>query len=205
MNEKSLIDKEWKMVEEYQRKQNENIALYFYEKYGNDICNIVFYKISCKFSSIPLERNDLLSFVWKGIKNALKTVNIKNKDKLMGCFVKQSYFKSVREALKFLTNGHIVLNNAESLEKINDDKVNLKSKDGIVYQEIKYEILREELIKQIAPKIQGYNQKIIQRIIYLKSLGYSLKEISEKINLSLKTTKNIYQVIVKIGKLFYKN
>lgn len=205
MNDRNIIEKEWQMVKEYQRKQNENIALYFYNKYSDNVCNIVFSKINCKFSSVPLERNDLLSFVWKGIKNTLNKVNIENKSKLIACFVKQSYYCSLREALRFLTNGHIILNNASSLEEMTSKKVYIKSKNGVIYQELKYQYLKDELIRRISIRLHSFDQKIIQRIIYLKSIGYSIKDISKKLNLPLKTIREVSEVIVKIGKLIYKN
>ena len=197
--------KEWKMIEDYKVNKNSNVPLYFYQKYSEKICNIVFYKITSKFSSIPLERNDLFSLIWKSINLVLKELKPNIKKNILACFIKKSYQTSLREATKFLTNGHILLNNACSLESMIEDKKFIKYKNGAIYQQISYEKLREELIKKITFNLEGYDQKIIQKIIYLKSLGCSLREISIKLKIPENTIKNLFFVIKKIGKLLYEN
>ncbi len=204
MSGKVLNEKEIEMIKEYQLNKNEDIPLYFYKKFSNDLANIIYSKINSKFASIPIERNDLLHLIWKGIKMELEEFDDGKGYTLFAGFARKGYEISIKEALRFLSNGHILLNTASSLEEVNEISIGLKSKNGVVYQELKYQELTREVIDQITPYFSKNSQRRVQKIIYLRSCGYSLSEISKKIRIPVREVRNIYNSIKIIGELLYK-
>lgn len=204
MSNKLLTNQEIEMIKEYQLNKNDDVPLYFYRKFSNDLVNIIYSKINSKFASVPIERNDLLHLIWKGIKMELEEFDQKKGYSLFAGFAKKGYEVSIKEALKFLSNGHILLNTASSLEEMNELSVGVRSKNGIVYQELKYEELTKGVVDQITPYFSKNSQRRVKKIIYLKSCGYSLGEISKKIRIPIREVRNIYNSIKIIGELLYK-
>ncbi|MCQ3908529.1 MAG: hypothetical protein MJ200_03100 [Mycoplasmoidaceae bacterium] len=58
MYELNKID--YKKIRSYRKFKQEEIALYFFEKFGDDLLDITYNKINKKFSSIPFEKGDLI-------------------------------------------------------------------------------------------------------------------------------------------------
>lgn len=206
MNKENISQTELEMIKEYQVKHDDKIALYFYKKFAKDVVNVVYYRINNKFSSIPIERNDLLHLIWKSIKQCLAEFDETKDISLFNGFVRTSYQKSLREALKFLSNGQIILNNASSLEALMDSNKVVRSKNNdFISTFSSREEQREAIVWEISQKMKKYKVKKIKKIIYYKSLGCSLKETAKKANMNLSEVKNLFDVIKKIGLKIYKN
>lgn len=205
MTDKNLTQNELEMIKEYQLNRNEDIALYFYKKFSNDLANIIFSRINSKFSSIPLERNDLLHLIWRGIKEELEEFNENNEHSLFTGFVQKGYQKSLREAIGFLNNGHILLNIASSIEEMNEFEIKHKTKDGVVYQELKYDDAIKEVVEKITPYFAKNTHRKIQKIIYLKSCGFSLQEIRKKLRIPIREVRTLIDGIKIIGEILYKS
>ena len=58
-----LNKKEYKMITAYKRRQNEEIALYFFNKFRDDLLNITYSKVRNKFKQIPYEKGDLIHII----------------------------------------------------------------------------------------------------------------------------------------------
>lgn len=204
MSRENISENEIKLVKEYQLKKDNKIALYFYKKFSKDLVNIIYYRINNKFSSIPIERNDLCYLVWNGIKQALLEFDETKGVSLFNYFVQKSYQKGLREAMKFLTNGQIMLNRASSLEEIiySNKYVWEKNATQPVFQTKQEKV--DEIVLEISQKMSKYSVKKIKKIIYWRSLGFSLKDISKKTKINLSEVKNLFRLIKKVGEKIYK-
>ncbi|MCQ3915566.1 MAG: hypothetical protein MJ195_02310 [Mycoplasmoidaceae bacterium] len=54
---------DYKKIRSYKRFKQEEIALYFFDKFKNDLLDITFSKINRKFGSIPFEKGDLVHLI----------------------------------------------------------------------------------------------------------------------------------------------
>lgn len=190
-------------IKEYKLTKSNESALYFYKKFSNDVAAILHSRIYSKFSSVPLERNDLLFYVWKGIKATLNEYDFKNNENIFTQIVQKSYQKSLKEVVKFLGNGQILLNNATSLDELVENKRNIKFKDNVCYEDVSYEILRSNLIKEISSHLTEFNHNRIKAIIYLKSCGFSAREIGIKLDIPHRSVKYLLEKIKDVGLMMY--
>lgn len=205
MTDKNLTQNEIEMIKEYQLNKSEDVALYFYKKFSNDLANIIYSRINSKFSSIPLERNDLLHLIWKGIKEELEEFDENKNYSLFNGFVQKGYQKSLREAIGFLNNGHILLNVASSIEEMNDLEIKHRTRDGVVYQQLKYDDAIKDVVEKITPYFAKNTHRKIQKIIYLKSCGFSLDDIHKKIRVPIREVRSLIDGIKIIGEILYKS
>lgn len=196
-----LNDQEYKMVEKYKKSKDENIALYFFNKFNVEITNIVFYKINKKFSSIPFEKGDLFHLVWKSI---IKTMNeYKNNIDFNASLIKNCYFLTIKEVKKFLNNNELTMNISSSYEGYLEKFKQIKCKNGISKIELPRKVLVDNLIDDVCNYVNSFSQPTIKRVIYLKSQGFTTPEIAKKLRLSRYTISNIMKVIEKIVKKIY--
>ena len=198
-----LTKNELELIEKYKKTNNQEIALFFYNKWANDIVNIIYARINLKFTSIPYDRNDLFSIVWKSIKESLKEFD-KEKYPLWSIVVNKSYIKTIREVQKYLKNTELILNIAKSWDTISDKHHIYKNNKNLTYtnkNNIKKEI--DELIDWLAANTKTYPKLTIKKLIYLKSLGFSTSEIATKFKTDVKNIRNMIKIMQKILKKYY--
>lgn len=195
----TLNDNEFKLIKTYQKTSNEEIALYFFNKFYKDLIGIIYYRINKKFSSIPYEKSDLIHLAWKAIKQTMN--EIKNKENFEGLLIRNCYVSTIREIRKFLNNGELIMNISYSSDE-HERRFPSNFQGGIT----NIEIPREEIIKNIAEEAsvftQKYKNETVKKVIYLKSIGYSISEISIKLKISKHYVRDM---LVKIEKMVAKN
>lgn len=198
-----LTKNELELIDKYQKTNNQEIALFFYNKWANDVVNIIYARINLKFASIPYNRDDLFSIVWKAIKESLIEYK-KDKYPLWSIVVNKSYIKTIREVQKFLKNTELILNISKSWDTLSNKHHIYKNNKDLMYlpkNNIKKEI--DELIDWIATNTKTYSKLTIKKLIYLKSLGFSSVEIANKFKTNVKNIRNMIKIIQKIIKHYY--
>lgn len=197
----AITEKEYKMIKNYKRNKDQNIPLYFFNKFRDDLVNIVFSKINRKFSSIPYEKDDLIHIVWKSIKKSLEDYDQnKNFEVLL---VNNCYFSTIREVRKFINNKELVMNTMISLEKYELSPSRCLDKNQIINFQLSRDEALDNLIKTACEYVSNYSKPTIKKVIYLKSIGYSVSEISKKLRVSRYYIEDLLKNIEKIIKKYY--
>ncbi|MCQ3907837.1 MAG: hypothetical protein MJ219_03825, partial [Mycoplasmoidaceae bacterium] len=111
----TLNKMEFEMIKNYQKVKDENIPLYFFKKFRDDLIDITFSKINSKFTSTPYEKGDFVHIIWKAIKITLE--NYKSNQDFQSVLLKNCYFTTIKELRKFMNNGEMVMNVSKSLDK----------------------------------------------------------------------------------------
>lgn len=204
MNQWKNSLEEIEKIKEYKLTKSDESALYFYKKFSKDIARILHSRIYSKFSSVPLEKNDFLFYVWKGIKATLNEYDLKRNENIFTQIVQKSYQKTLKEVVKFLSNGEILLNNAYSIDEMIERKQNIKIKNNILFSNLNYNLLRSNLIKEISSHLKEFNQRRLKSIIYLKSCGFSSREIGLKLKISHRSVKYLLEKVKEVGSLIYE-
>lgn len=198
-----LTQNELELIEKYKKTHDQEIALFFYNKWSNDVVNIIYARINLKFTSIPYNRDDLFSIVWKAIKESLIEFQ-KEKYPLWSIVVNKSYIKTIREIQKYLKNTELILNIAKSWDTIANKHHIYKNNKNLTYlpkDNIKKEL--DELIELITKNNKTYSKVTIKKLIYLKSLGFSTIEIANKFKTNVKNIRNMIKIVQKILKNYY--
>ncbi len=197
---RNINEQEIKMIKEYKKSKNEKIALYFFDQFHDDIVDIIFYKINSKFSSVPIEKGDLFHLVWKSIK---KTLNeYKKKQNFNYVLLRNSFQAAIAEYKKFLTNGELVMNMSGSLENYQSKGI-LIGGSNIIHLETPNDIVLNNLVDDTYEITKNFKHETIKKILYLKSLGYSITEIEKEIKISRYKIKSLFSSIEKIMKKKY--
>lgn len=177
----ALKKHEYKLIKIYKKQKKEEIVMYFFNKCRNDVINIVYSKICTKFTSIPFEKGDLFHLVWNSIKKSLDEFEDGDFNSIV---VKNCYWLTIKEVKKYLNNSELIMNISDSFEsyintpgKIFDRNLIEENKDS------RNEAL-EKLINNACEYVNLYPQPTIKKVIYLKSLGYSISEIARIIRKS---------------------
>ncbi len=198
-----LTQNELELIEKYKKTHDQEIALFFYNKWSNDVVNIIYARINLKFASVPYNRDDLFSIVWKAIKESLTEFQ-KEKYPLWSIVVNKSYIKTIREIQKYLKNTELILNIAKSWDTIANKHHIYKNNKNLTYlpkDNIKKEL--DELIELVTKNNKTYSKVTIKKLIYLKSLGFSTEEIANKFKTNVKNIRNMIKIIQKILKNYY--
>lgn len=198
-----LTQNELELIEKYKKTHDQEIALFFYNKWSNDVVNIIYARINLKFTSIPYNRDDLFSIVWKAIKESLIEFQ-KEKYPLWSIVVNKSYIKTIREIQKYLKNTELILNIAKSWDTIANKHHIYKNNKNLTYlpkDNIKKEL--DELIELVTKNNKTYSKITIKKLIYLKSLGFSTTEIANKFRTDVKNIRNMIKIVQKILKNYY--
>lgn len=197
-------DKEIELIRQYREKPSEDIALYFFNKYKDLVLNIVYNKINMKFSSIPLERDDFFYTVWKSTLELLKDYDLESGLSIKNILIKKAYLNSIKDAAKFLKNTHIVLNTSYSYDKLSNTYVNQKlgddGKNGVSGE---YAQATKNFIDSVIEFNKEFPIDYLKRIIYLKSLGYSVTEISQILKRPKRNIRRAMDFVCKIAKKLY--
>lgn len=197
----AVTEKEYKMIKIYKKNRDQNISLYFFNKFRNDLMSIVFSKINRKYSSIPYEKGDLIHIIWESVKKSLDDYDsTKNFHALL---VNNCYCQTVREIKKFINNKELVMNTMISLEKFELSPSRCLDKNQIVNFELSRGEVLDNLIKTACKYVSNYSQPTIKRVIYLKLIGYSISEISRKLRVSRYHIEDLLKNIEKIIKKYY--
>jgi len=134
MNEYILNDVEEKLVEKFKLTKDPDIAMYFFNKLGKEVLNIIYSKINLRFSSIPFEKEDLTAYVWKSLQKGLELYQ-SNKKNLWSVWINNSYFVAVREIQKYFKNGEMVLNYAKSWDEFEQNhNIFNQARSAVTYQ-----------------------------------------------------------------------
>lgn len=197
----TLKDHEYEMIKTYKKTKDENIALYFYDKFKIDVTQIIYWKINKKFSSIPFEKGDLFHLVWNSIKKTLE--EYKKKTNFNAVLVKNCYYLTLKELRKFLNNSELVMNISGSFDGYSERIKHKTSSNAITKFEMPQKMLLENLIESVCGYITKYSQPTVKRVIYLKSQGYSVADISKKLRISRYYINSLLQTIEKIVKKMY--
>lgn len=197
----TLKENDYKLINQYQKSKNEEIALYFFEKFRSEVTNIVFSKINRKFSSIPFEKGDLIHLVWNSIKKTL--LEYKNKQNFYGILINNCYFLTIKEVKKFINNNELIMNISSSLESY--EKVPKFNIDYGVANKIEKpsNIVLDEIINLACSFIKEYTKPTIKRVIYLKSIGYSVTEICKKLRISRHYIDTLLKQIQNVVEKYY--
>ena len=128
------------------------------------------------------------------------------KNQIKGIVFKIAYDLIKREKMKLLTNGHKILNNSLSFEKIKDNfwlnNKFIDKRQTISSQKIDLKIFLEKFIKT---KVKSDKKDIYKRVIYLKSCGFSNDEIGQKLNLKNHQIRYILDCLIEEGKKYFNN
>ena len=202
-----LSNDEIKLIEMYKTKHDEKIIYYFFNKYKNDAIKYLNYKILSKWYQSPFEKQDFISYIWKAVEKTLINFDVKNlKNQIKGIVFKIAYDLIKREKMKLLTNGHKILNNSLSFEKIKDNfwlnNKFIDKRQTISSQKIDLKIFLEKFIKT---KVKSDKKDIYKRVIYLKSCGFSNDEIGQKLNLKNHQIRYILDCLIEEGKKYFNN
>lgn len=192
-----LSEKENKMIEVYKKTNQEDIALYFFNEFKDDLVNITFSKINKKFTSIPYEKDDLIHLVWRSIKNCL--VSCKTPDDFLNILVRNCYFSTIREIQKFLNNKQMVMNVSYSLDTLYEQYLFSKS---VLIQQPKNEIIKD-LANSVCELNKKYSQEVVKKTLYLKSIGYSINEIANILKISRYHVCNLLSYVEIVAKKYY--
>lgn len=195
-NINKLSIEEYKMVRFYKKSKDDSIPLYFFNKYGKQIIGLIFYKINKNFSSVPFEKGDLFYFVWNGIKITLE--KYKKKQDFGGVLIKNCYSTTLKEVKKFLKNGEMVMNMSYSYDQYQQNPHKYYNKNNVTFINSDENLILENLINNACKYIRKYKHETIKKVIYLKSIGFSIKEISNKLNLSVYYINDLLNLIEKI-------
>ena len=95
-----LNKKEYKMIVNYKKNHDENVALYFFNKFRNDLLNITYSKIKSKFKHIPYEKGDFVHLIWNSVKTTLK--QYKKEQNFHVVLIRNCYLTTIREIKKYL-------------------------------------------------------------------------------------------------------
>jgi len=203
MNGINLTEEDYQLFVDYKKKKDDELILKFYNKFAKDICNIIYYKVNSRFYSIPLEKDDLMSVVWKGLKDSFNDFNNNDKNNFMSYIIYKIYQTTLREIRRFLTNGEVVMNNVLSYETELEKNRNFESRtDNIVFIKKPYEQHFKDISDFILQNITKLDKNDVKKVIYLKSLGYSNKEIGKKLNFTRNYVRKIILTIKKIGESY---
>lgn len=196
-----LNKQDYQKIKSYKRFKQEEIALYFYEKFSKDLLYIIFNKINLKFSSIPLEKGDLIHIIWNSIKKTLK--EYKDGDNFCASLQRNCYFQTVNEVKKFIKNDELILNVSSSAENLKEKYGIFRSKNGLSNPTTPEKILLDDLVKNACTYIKNYTQPTIKRVIYLKSMGYSISKICKLIRKSRHHVEEILSCIQDVVKRMF--
>lgn len=192
---------DYKKIRSYRKFKQEEIALYFFEKFGDDLLDITYNKINRKFSSIPFEKGDLIHIMWNSLKTTLK--RYKDDDNFYACLLNNCYINSIKEIKKFLKNSELVLNYSTSLESSWGKYQLLNNKNIITNIQKPSSVVLEEIILVACKYLKNYTQPTIKRVIYLKSLGWSFEEIGKKLRKKPWVIRSMVEKIWLIIKKYY--
>lgn len=198
-----LNKKEYKMVINYKKDQDENVALYFFNKFRDDLLNITYSKIKSKFKHIPYEKGDFVHLIWNSVKTTLK--QYKKEQNFHVVLIRNCYLTTIREIKKYLNNGQLVMNLSGSFEGYIERHINNYSGGVIVKSHLPRNTLLNNLIEDACRYVTEYSQPTIKRVIYLRSLGYSNSEICKKLRLSRHHVDSLIRAIQKMIEKYYFN
>lgn len=205
MNSQILSENEIKMIEKFKIEHNEKTILYFFNKYKDDAINYLNYKILYRWYQSPLEKQDFISYIWKAVEKTLISFDVANlKKQIKGIVFKIAYDLIKREKLKLLTNGHKILNQALSLEKIKENYWNnnvfIDKKQAISLKKIDAKIFLDSFIQ----KTKSDKRYLYKRIIFLKSCGFNNDAIANKLNLKPHQVRYILDLLVEESKKYFR-
>lgn len=196
-----LNESDYKLIDLYKKSKDEDIALYFFNKFKDELINLTFYKINKKFSSIPFEKGDLFHLVWNSIKKTLK--EYKKKQNFSAMLVRNCYLMTIDEVKKFVNNNQLIMNISGSFDKMNDKSKWIDSKSCVSNFELPREMMLKDLIENVSVYLSNYSQSVVKRSIYLKSSGYSISYICKKLKLPRSYVDNLFKSIERIVKKMY--
>lgn len=195
-----LNKQDFKKIRSYRKFKQDEIALYFFEKFRDDLIDITYNKINLNFKSTPLEKGDLVHLMWNALKTTLK--NYKDNENFYSSLIHNCYLTTIREVKKFISNSELVMNYSTSLEKYTDNKINLLN-ENVTYISKSKDIVLEEIISLSCKYLKCYNQITIKRVIYLRSLGWTFEEIGRKIRKNKWVVRDLLEKVKMIVKKFY--
>lgn len=192
------------LIKEYKLKPNQNIEMYFFEKYKDDILKIIWYRVNKKFSSLPLEKNDYISYVWIGIKKSLKSYDFDKNMNFKNFLIDRTYSFCLKELKKFTNNSEMIMNYAYSYEDYNNKTKNyIESKSDIEYVKPPIKDMVDDLVASVTKINTKFDNEDIKKVIYLKSIGNSTLEIAKQISKPYRFVKSIVDLAIKIARKIY--
>lgn len=192
---------DYKKIRSYRRFKQEEIALYFFNKFKDDLIDITFSKINRKFRNVPLEKGDLVHLMWKSVKMTLKFY--KNEDNFHASLLNNCYITTIKEIKKFINNREMILNSSASFEKYEESGCGFIGKDNITTINKSNQMIVGEIIDIACKYLKKYSQPTIKRVIYFRSMGYSIEEISKKIRKNKWVIRDLLEKIWYIVKNYY--
>lgn len=192
---------DYKKIRSYRRFKQEEIALYFFNKFKDDLLDITFSKINRKFRNIPFEKGDLVHLMWKSMKMTLKFY--KNEDNFHASLINNCYLTTIREIKKFINNKEMILNTSSSYERYVETSSGFIGKDNITTISRPDKVIVNEIIDIACKYLKRYSQPTIKRVIYFRSMGYSIEEISKKIRKNKWVIRDLLNKIWYIVKNYY--
>lgn len=194
----SLSNDEMLLVNEFKITNKNEIALYFYNKFKDDLVEIIYSKINNKFYNVPIERGDLIYIIWKGLIKTLKEADVD--PSLFNSFlINNCYLLGLQEARKFIKNGEMVLNNANSLEKMILDG-NFKKSEPFM---LDWKLSFKNLIDDVCEYVEKFTKDEVKKVVYLKSIGYTIKDIAKTLQMKKCKVIRMLDLIKKIVDKIY--
>lgn len=198
----TLTENDYKLIKRYKKFRDEETALYFFNRYKDQLIDVVFYKINKKFSSIPFEKGDLFHLAWNSVKKTLR--EFKENDNFNASLIRNCYLSTIDEVRKFVNNKELIMNISGSWDKVRDYSKYASSHTAVVNFSLSNDLILKDLINTVSGFISNYSQPTIKRVIYLKSLGYSVTYISKKLRLSRSHVESLLKSIERVVRRIYK-
>lgn len=196
-----LSKDDYKKIRSYRRFKQDEIALYFFNKFKNDLLDITFSKINKKFRSIPFEKGDLIHIIWKSLKITMRFY--KNEDNFYASLLNNCYIHSIKEIKKFLNNDELIMNTSSSWELYSGVGKKCSDKGNVSNIVKSNDIIVKEIVDVACKYLKTYTQPTIKKVIYLRSLGYTINEISKKIRKNKWVIRDLLDKIWSIVKNYY--
>ena len=203
-NENGLTVVEITMIKNYQTNNNDKIVYYFYEKYKKVILRYLLANTNGRFQNSIFDVDDFTTYIWEATKTTLSKINVDNIHCQLSTIIYKITFTNLTKWERYFSkDSHKVLNLASSLDCAN----RAAYVHGIAINHETKNHSNIDLNNFLATILKGKSkrkQNFIKRVIFLKSYGYSYREIAKKMHTSL---RKVFYVITKLqeeGKKFFK-
>ena len=96
------------------------------------------------------------------------------------------------------------MNISGSWDRVRDYSKYASSHNAVVNFSLSNDLILKDLVSTVSTFISNYSQPTIKRVIYLKSLGYSVTYICKKLRLSRSYIEGLFKSIKRVVKRIYK-
>ncbi len=188
------MNEELEKVCQYQLTKDNNILIYFWEKYGETIKKTCFKEIKNKFYSVPIEYDDLTGLVFLSMEKALYKFDTKQtKYSIVQALFVTAISSTRQHAVSLIGNGHKILNQSYSYDAFSniDNFVDHVNPEGSWLENIFF----DDQMKMLMERSNLLQKKQNRDILKLKAEGLTNKEVAKLLNVNAKKVSNVITYI----------